>query len=179
MTVISCHEEKPEVEASLSIEAEAKKPQKRKGVTKYIGGNKMNVVCPECSHEHEITTEAEKIQAELDEALAKLEAQESKLTELETSNAELQGDLEAELIATQRFTQLVAKVGTETATEALPSLRKIDDETFNIMVSMATVELTVEEPEEEPESPPEQPPTIVASDEDPPVEEDFEWNYVG
>ena len=90
----------------------------------------------------------------------------------------MQGDLEAELIATQRFTQLVAKVGTETATEALPSLRKIDDETFNIMVSMATVELEVVEPEK-PESPPEPTPTIVASDEDPPVEEDFEWNYVG
>jgi len=176
-SVISCHEEEPEIKASLAVEAEAKKPQKRKGAKpKVLGGNSMEVTCPECNHEYEIATEAEKIQAELDETLAKLEAQESTMAEFESTNTELQSNLDAEVVATERFAELVAKVGVDTAKEALPSLRKVDDETFGIMISMATIE-PVEEPAEEEEEPSaDPPPKMVAADEDPPPATEDSWD---
>lgn len=171
--VIISHKEG--LESIVSVKAETQ-PRRLPKKTKVLGGNNMEIKCPECGFEHEITTEAERLQAELDQALAKLEAKESELTDAQTNAQDLQATLDAEARVTERFVDLVATVGVEVAKEALPSLRKVDDETFTIMKSMAshTAELVVE-PEEAETLPAQPPQTMIAAGDNPPDDQKIVW----
>lgn len=151
------------------------KPQKpRKPIS--TGGKTMKVVCSECGHEQEIATEAEKVQAELDAKLEELqslqaEAQEAqaRIEELEGEKARAEAEVQTEKKVIERFSELAGKAGIEFATEALPSLRKADDDTFKTFVAMAS---RIGEQREESPTPPQPPETVVASEGDPPPVED-------
>ena len=149
-------------------------------VVRASGGASMKIVCDECGHEQEITTDAEKLQAELEEKLKELEEAQTKVESLEASLAESQDGLEAEKKVTERFADLVATVGIEAAQEALPSLRKVDDEVFEIMKSMASRSVDQEDEEEEQEEadpePAPAPQTFSAADDDPPDVGGDTWN---
>jgi len=148
-------------------------------VIQASGGASMKIVCSECGHEQEIATDAEQLQADLEAKLAELEKAQTKVTTLEASLVKAQEGLESEKKVTERFVDLVASVGIEAAQEALPSLRKVDDETFAIMKSMASKRLEEEEEEEEQET--ETSPTapispVVAADDSPPPTGEDVWN---
>ena len=126
----------------------------------------MKVKCVSCEHEFEVTTEAENVQSELEAKIQELEDAQEKLAASEASLDEVQAKLDAEVKATERFVDLVAsEIGIEAAQSALPSLRKMDDETFVIMKSMAAkVEVETEEEVPPDVAPPE---TFVAADQSP------------
>ena len=136
-------------------------------VVKTSGGVKMQIVCSECGHEQEFETNAEKLQAELDAKLAELQEAESKLTEAQEALAGLEAEVEVEKRVVDRFVELAAEAGTEFAQEALPSLRKADDDVFKTFKTMAS--RLGREPEQEPETPASPPETVVASEPDPQV----------
>jgi len=142
------------------------------------GGASMKVKCTECDHEFDVTTDAEEVQSELEAKISELEDAQAKLVTAEAGLVEAQNELDTEQQVTKRFVDLVvSEVGIEAAQLALPSLRKMDDETFEIMKSMAAKV----EPEEEDPSPDVKPPKVIvaAGDNDPPPEDDNTWNYVG
>ena len=143
----------------------------------------MDIVCPKCGEEHEITTDAEKLQAELQNKLAeieKLQKLESKFDGLVAENTEVLSQLEAEKVAVERFTELAAISGVETATDALPSLRKMDDEVFETFKTMAsrTAEGDPVEPPNEPKEPPNDPKPnpVGAGGNSPPEPKEDTWN---
>lgn len=159
---------------AISHKLEQKRPKKKKVVS--TGGKSMKITCDECGHEQEVATEAEKVQAELDAKLKELqdlqdEAQKAqvKIEGLEGEKEALEAEVQAGEKVIERFSELAGKAGIEFATEALPSLRKADDEVYATFVAMAA---RMGEREEESPRPPKQPETIVASEGDPPPAED-------
>jgi hypothetical protein len=143
-------------------------------VVKTSGGVNMKVVCDECGHEQEFEDNAEKLQAELDAKLAELQEAQSNLTEAQEALAGLEAEVEVEKRVVDRFAELAAEAGMEFALEALPSLRKVDDDVFKTLKGMAS--RFGREPEKEPEKEPEtsvSPPVpVVASEPDPQVSAD-------
>lgn len=149
---------------------------KRGGSVTNIGGNRMKIVCSECGHEHEVATDAEKIQTELDAKLQELQDLQTKADEAQVKNDELQAsvsNLEAQVDGEKRvvdrFAELAAEAGVDFAKEALPSLRKADDDVFKTLVAMAgRMSKGTEAPS---------PQVVIASDGDPPPDEAGDtWN---
>jgi len=135
-------------------------------VVKTTGG-KMKVVCTECGHEHEVATDAEKIQAELDAKIKELEqlqadasTSQDKVKELEASNAESEVQVEAAKRTVDRFVELATEAGVDFAKEALPSLWEASDAVFGTFKAMAS-RLKGDDGEEVP--PPKTPETVVAA----------------
>jgi uncharacterized Zn finger protein (UPF0148 family) len=135
------------------------------------GGMVMKIVCSECGHEHEVKTDAEQIQAELDAKLKELQELQSqagvdraKIDELQASITGLETKLEAEQKVVSRYTELASVAGVEFANEALESLREASDSVFETFKAMASKVGRSEEPGDE--DPPERPDpeTVVASD---------------
>jgi len=140
------------------------------------GGDNMKILCPECGHEHEVTTEAERLQADLDERLKELQELQSNLATAQGEKEALGAQLGTEKTVIDRFVEMAVKAGIEVAKEALPSLRKVDDEVFQTLLVMASREPKQEEPPEEPPAT-EPPEPVVASGgvQQPPAVEDT-WN---
>lgn len=155
-------------------------------VTKVQGGSTMKVLCPECGHEHEITTEAERLQSELDQALSNLQQVQDQLTQVQAdlqgqkeTTEQVQAELEVERTVVGRYVELASEAGLEVAAEALPSLRKVDDDVFATLKSMASRAKAEEETTDEttPDIPPK--PKVPVSASKPPnagSEEDT-WTF--
>src|SRR5690606_33824599 len=84
-------------------------------------------------------------------------------TELQTAQA----SLAAEQLALTRFADIAKDAGLEVAQNALPSLRKVDDETFGILKTMASKRET-------PPPSPRQP--VTAADDTPPANSGDSWS---
>ena len=159
---------------------EVVEPPKKPKPTRKLGGKTMKVTCSECGHEHEIATDAEKVQAELDAKLVELQAlqakdveAQAKIEEQEGTISNLESQVEAEKKVAERFAELAGKAGIEFAQEALPSLRAADDLVFKTFVAMAS-----RLGEQEAEQAPRPPETVIASEGDPPATADT-WTVLG
>lgn len=169
MVIISHKEEPSEPEIPETVEVDLD----LKANVEASGGN-MKVTCPKCDHEFNVSNDAAAdVQANLEAKLQELESAQADLARVQAELESAQSKLEAEAKTTERFVELVVAAGVEVAQEALPSLRKLDDEAFGIMKSLAAKigpkEEEAEDEEEEESPPPTTPTTFVASEAVPPM----------
>lgn len=140
-------------------------------VQETSGGNSMKVKCTQCGAELDVAHEADALQAELQAKLQELENAKKEIATVQAALVDAQSKLEAETKTTERFVEMVQAAGIEVAQEALPSIRKVDDETFGIMKSLASkIQAGENRPEKEKEPEEENPPmpqNLVASHEEP------------
>lgn len=122
------------------------------------GGSEMK--CPHCGKDIEDEGK-EKAQAELEAALKELETAKANLATAEANLTNVQEASKLEAEANQRvmdrFVEFVEAAGIEVAKSVLPSLRKVDDETFTVLKTMAARE----------EKPKPKLPPVLASDDTP------------
>lgn len=131
------------------------------------GGSEMK--CPHCGKEFGEDEGKEKAQAELETALKELEEAKSELARVK---AEAESAIRAEQEAAQRvmdrFAEFAGVAGIEVAKSVLPSLRKVDDETYGVLKTMASRN-------DGPKPEPKLPPVVAADDTSVPTEDDT-WN---